>query len=598
MKKIDDFKFTLNVSNEGYEKKTDATCCLSSKGAKAINRKKMCFFEETLSVDEFIDKAEKGHSFCALYRFEEGKKYFYTNKEGKKYLGYPFYQRDSDTATKGGLKIDFKRDEYFSGSQVIFIDIDYTRYTDIDEYINRLTFKPTCIYMSYSDNKNKNGIISRRFHLVYIFDSILDKDTIKYCSSTLSEALVKDTGEELEDKCGEKISQYMNGCFGNQENYKSYIIYSLEDINNYNFQNSIIEEHTEEDVVEDKITTINPILQNEESVVEDETKSEDLFDERLLNDWDRLDFEEFRRLASWENYRQKTKYIWRVAQDEWDNDKTQRVDEGYFRLYYYPTKVQDGSKRRKGLYERMCLRRVINPNITAMELVVNTIIDIVRFYDNSDKVLNSDFIKRNVLNCLELTIEEIEDRFKGSLSSLRRTTKPKKGIIYKDRKAHSKETTYEILDRYYDKELDVKENCEKINKEYNYPISERTIYNYIKERGIKVDNTKLTDEELISKLDLSLTPIENYKNLKEKGYKIRKDRLYKIYKSIKDNNKIEEENEVTTINLKLQNEEWIPKVDFNLHFQSIIEKVYQNFSNTTYYSICEKNEQLTKSITL
>ena len=246
----------------------------------------------------------------------------------------------------------------------------------------------------------------------------------------------------------------------------------------------------------------------------------------------------------------------------------------------------------------MCLRRVINPNITAMEFVVNTIIDIVRFYDNSDKVLNSDFIKRNVLNCLELTIEEIEDRFKGSLSSLRRTTKPKKGIIYKDRKAHSKETTYEILDRYYDKELDVKENCEKINKEYNYPISERTLYNYIKERGIKVDNSKLTDEELISMLDLSLTPIENYKIIKEKGYKIRKDRLYKIYKSVKNEKKIEEENEVTTINLILQNEEFTPKVDFNLHFQSIIEKVYQNFSNNTYYSICNNNEQLTKSITL
>ena len=45
MKKIEDFRFALNVSAEGYEKKTDASACLSSAGAKAIKRKKMCFFD-------------------------------------------------------------------------------------------------------------------------------------------------------------------------------------------------------------------------------------------------------------------------------------------------------------------------------------------------------------------------------------------------------------------------------------------------------------------------------------------------------------------------------------------------------------------------
>ena len=52
MNQIEDFRFALNISAEGYEKKTDASACLSSAGAKAIGRKKMCFFEMNLTVSD------------------------------------------------------------------------------------------------------------------------------------------------------------------------------------------------------------------------------------------------------------------------------------------------------------------------------------------------------------------------------------------------------------------------------------------------------------------------------------------------------------------------------------------------------------------
>ena len=556
MKIINDFKFTLNVSSEGYEKKTDATCCLTSKGAEAINRKKMCFFERSMTIDQFLEMAEKGHSFCNLFRFEENKKYAYYNKEGEKFLSFPFYQKDSKTATKGALKLDFKRDEYFSGSQVVFIDIDYTKYTDIEEYINKLTFKPSCIYMSYSDGKEKNGVVSRRFHLVYIFDKILDKDEIKLCSSTLSEALVKDTGEELEDKCGEKISQYMNGCFGNKENYKTYSIYSLQDISIY-YNNK----------EEDKTTTLNLILQK------GEIEQIFLFDERLLNEWDRLEIEEFKKLNLWENYRRSTKFYYRVDNEEWINDKIQKVDENYFKLYWNTHKIFDGSKRRKGLYERMCLRRLINPQITAMELVVNTMIDIMMFYDNSDKVLNSEFIKRNIKNCLEMTIDDIEDKYRGTLEYLRNTTKPKKGFIYKDKESHSKETTYQFLDDNYNRNLDIKENLKFINEVVGYRVSIRTLYNYLKERGIKNDSSKLTNEEVRDLLDYSESAYENYKNLKQKGYKIKKDRVYQLYNLY--NNK--EEDKTTTLNPKLQKGEMLFEVKVNININDYINAVLNSY---------------------
>lgn len=552
MKINKDFKFILNISNEGYNKKTDATACLSAKGAEAISRKKMCFFENTVTVDEFLEKAQQGHSFCAIYRFEADTKYWYKNKKGQKFLGYPHYKRNSGTSTLGGLKIDFKRDEYFTGSQVIFIDVDNTKYTDVNEYINTLQFKPTMVYMSYSDNKDKGGITSRRFHLCYVFDTLLNSNEFKTASITLSNALVKDTEEELDDKCGEKMSQYMNGCFGNAENYKTYSIYSYKDIEEYN--NNIEYVDVEEEEV--RTTTLNLNLEKEEiqleQVIEEEKDSRLEFDENLLRDYDRLEITEFIKQRDWVEYLQKTKYIWRVEKDEWLQNQYQIVDDNYFRLFFYRDTQKDGSKRRINLYERMCLRCIIKPTITAKELTFNAIVDIIRFYDNSDGLLNGDFIRRNVLNALEA--ENLEETYKCTVDSLKAATRPKKGIIYKNRKAHTKEATYHILDDIYNFEKSVNENVELLEF-LGYPIKKSTVYNFLKDRGVKTDKDKLTDEEVISLIKFTDTAIDNYNFIKSLGYKISKNRLFKIYKDNK--NKIEEEVDVisTTINLKMEKEE-------------------------------------------
>ncbi len=527
MQSIKNFKFTLNVSNEGYQNKKEAIACLTSKGAAAINRKKMCFFEREITVDEFLNKAQSGHSFCALFRFEEGKKYWYETKKGQRFLSYPTYQKDSKYATKGGLKLDFKRDTYFSGTQMIFIDIDYTTYTDINEYINMLSFKPTCIYMSYSDNIAKHDIVSRRFHMCYAFDKILNSVEFMNASETLSRALEKDTNEKLEDKCGENKSQYMNGCFGNHEVYATYNIYSMGDIYDYIVENRNIKE--DNNSID---TTINLELETKDS-----PKDEIIFDETLLKLYDSNhkgnDYTNFCKLARWNKLRQYTKYYYRVEKDEWINNQYQFIDESYFRLFWYTNSLHDGNKRRKGLFERMCLRKVMNPSITADELVVNTIIDIMRFYDNSDEVLNSDFIRRNVTKCLELSIEEIEDKYKGTLKYLREISKPKKGIIYRTKLSHSKETTYAILDGYYDDNLSVTENLDIINNDYGYLIKKSTLYSYLKSRNIKSDIRTLSNEELVQMVDINKSIRENLEDIKSLGYKISKDRINIIIKQIK-----------------------------------------------------------------
>ena len=569
------FTFTLNVSSEGYEKKTDAIACLSSKGAEAIGRKKMCFFEETVSVDEFLDLAQSGHSFCALYRFEEGKKYWYSNKKGQKYCGYPYYQRDSKTATKGGLKIDFKRDEYFSGSQVIFIDIDDTKYTDINEYISLLTFKPTMVYMSYSDGKEKGGKVSRRFHLCYVFDSILDSEYFKYCSSTLSEALVRDTNEELEDKCGEKMSQYMNGCFGNSENYKTYHIYTINDIDIYK---EIIEEEKnieDEEVEENKTTTYysdwqkngQPNSEVEEALyietTDDIEDTEEICTPSFVNDMERLSYDEFMYYN-----RHKYNYFYRMENNDWitvsDGDSSfqyQYIDENYFALYYNVNKVKDGNERRKKLYQRMCLRRVINPNVDADTLLFNAYEDLNRYFDNSGEnganIITVDELVKNVEWAMSKTIDEIEEDFSDTLEYLR-SKAPKRGIIYKFppkvfRKFDEETEKYEnrnnmtlvnsaikdviwgLIGEYYDLNLSVKENLSLL-KENNINVSERTLYRFCKENGINTKGEKENiDSQMMEEYNFSLSIRENLEILKNKGYKISRGKLANLVKEYNSN---------------------------------------------------------------
>lgn len=541
-----EFKFLLNVSNEGYERKGDARACVTQKGAEAIGRKKMCFFERNVTIDEFMDYALKGHSFCALFRFEKGKKYWYSAKNGEKFCSYPYYQRDDRTGTKGALKMDFKRDEFFFGSQTIFIDIDLTKYTDIAEYQELLTYKPTCIYMSYSDNIEKNGVVSRRFHLVYVFDQILNADDFKSVANILSNQLVVDTKEELDDDCGKKMSQYMNGCYGNKENYKSYAIYNVNDIINLNRnkvppQNNFHSSSLNEEMQKDELSQEKDISQK--------------LDTKLLKDYDRLSVKEFKKLPSWIKYLKTTKYIYRKDNGEWIDNRYQMADDDYFSLFFYLEVQKDGSKRRKGLFERMCLRRLLNPKITPNEILINTIIDIFKFYDNSDGVLDSNFIIRNIKNAFEMTLEDIEVRFGGELRYLKEVSKKKRGIIYKDQKAHRQETTFRIVDKFYDTKKNINENLALINSNAPINISERTLYNYIKSRGIKTDITKLTDNELISKMDWNKIAIENYRIIKDMGYKISKKRLYKIYNN-KTNYLVKSQGtSTTTFNVEVQKKE-------------------------------------------
>lgn len=172
-----------------------------------------------------------------------------------------------------------------------------------------------------------------------------------------------------------------------------------------------------------------------------------------LNRNDRQDM--FKRYSEWNRMRGNCKYHYRKEKQVWEHDLYQFIDDGYFALKYYNDRIKDGNHRRKKLYDRMCLRRIMYPTINKDEMVFDAIVDILKFFDNDDGVLDSDCIRRNIECCFSQEADVLKEQYSEYVKWLKRFN-PKRGLIYKDRKGYCKETTYKILDDIYNPELTVK----------------------------------------------------------------------------------------------------------------------------------------------
>ena len=457
MKKDFDFKFRVSVSREGYEDKETAKMCLSLSTAREIGRTKMAFKEQELTVSDFLNYAVSGHAFCNLFKFDENRQYWI--KKGKyKTLTYPIYRRGEN---KGYFKLSFKSDEYFYGSQTIFVDIDYTHFSTIEEYINKLTYIPTCVYTSFSDMKYKGGIVSRRFRLVYVFDEVLDADKFRDVTFYLYDSIVRDTEEPMYDSCGCSYSQYMNGSNSN-EVYASNVIYNPSD---FVFNNELIEYTIEE-----------------EKPVE---KKKIAFTEELVNDMTYAPYEFVVR--KW--FAKGLRYFTRTEMDFNDNYYT-TTTEDYCSLYYYSNKVSDGEQRRKKLYMRCALRRVMKEDVTPDELLYNLFIDRYKFFDNSDDILTIDVLQTKVKAAMATDIEEIKS-FVESNEKPNFVINPEVVNKHEAVAKARREITNSKIGEVYDTSLSVSENLD-VMKNLGYTISSTRLYQFCKEYNI---NTKVNRKE-------------------------------------------------------------------------------------------------------
>lgn len=443
------FRFRTNISVDGYQTKDEASACLSKNGAAAVGKRKMAFREADVSVDDFLTSATTGHAFCNLFEFDVNQKYNFDTSTGPMEC-YPVYKRGE---LNGAMKLSFKSDRFFKASQTVFVDVDFTRFQNVQDYINCLTLKPTCVYMSFSDKKEKKNGISRRFRLVYVFDRLLDKHELMHVSQAINDRIILDTGEPMEDECGKRISQYMNGVYGNSEAYADYWIYDY---------NDFPEDATDVACIE----------------VEKQPGMKVEFNPQLVDAMSSLDYNTFMHYHSL-----LYKYAYRMEKPEWKQDLYQLTDENYLQLYFYVEKQVDGQHRRRKLFKNACLRRLMFPDMDPDTMLFNLYVDRERFFDNSDGVIDIPTLQRKVTHAFAMDYEQLvsycnrevnEWHHKRPKFILKPGTRSDRGML-----SHLyKQISLEAFQNVYDRNLSVSEN---VANGVGFPVS--TVYRYCQELG-------------------------------------------------------------------------------------------------------------------
>ena len=514
------FKFNVSVSTDAYWNKEDVNACIgsckeaSNKATKVkygrSPKAKISFREMEVTAPELLDYCIHGYTFCNLFRCFPDSGY---NDKGKM---VSYKKKD------GSFTMSAKCDTFFYGSNLICADIEETSYPSIRSYIDRISIKPTFWYSTFSHMQPNKGV---RFRMVYVLDeTIVGKEEFEAIVDAFNYRIENDVCEEMHDKCNKKPTQYFNGTnVANGELVVEYdgsgYIYSINDIINVN--NIIIER--EED---NKTTTCYSTLDNKDSG-ELITPSKE-----LLYNMQVMDYETFMTY-----HRHLYTYTYRSDIGEWINDTYQFVTDDYFKLYWNANILLDGHKRRKKIFQRMCLRRLMNPGIDIDTVVFCAYEDIHRFCDNSDGAFDVDYLERNAIEAFTLTLDEIEEKYSENIAYLR-SKRPKSGIILKSDVAYAgaanaviKAIKYEIIDQYYNPDFSVKENLQQLSQVVAFPISRSALYEYCHDRGIALGT--LSDDDILANLDVSMSIRENLKLLADLGMKVGKDRISRLLNQVR-----------------------------------------------------------------
>lgn len=422
--------FSVNLSKESYTSKEEAKSCLTREGAKTVGKKKMSFEETTiLSLSKLEKSLIQGHSYCSI--FDTPSHTFKEEKRGLKsvyYVDSPIFYKD------GSLKLSAKRDDTFLGSHIITIDVDETNCTSVEEFIEKLSIQPSLVYESYSSNKPKirkesmgvfnpfETIACPRFHILYVFDKLLNKEEFKSTSTILANLIEKETGESI-DNCSLNLSQYFNGTFGGKSwNFNKIYVYNEEKLNKLKGKDKYIKP-----ICEIKVDLKHTSIFEKETdiIVKSEIKPGTVED-KLLSYIGRY---EAGKVSSYFNSHYGLTYFYNTLWNKkWaEDEKGYFVDSSFLETLYASKKKGDGSKRRKFIFTNMLLRKLIKPEITIAELIYTAFVDVElqKFVDNNDSVFNSDFYKRNALKVYDLPISVIEKQLSGVIKTIKDKAKGK-----------------------------------------------------------------------------------------------------------------------------------------------------------------------------
>lgn len=571
-----EYKFRVSISRDAYDTKEKTKVAIANDSPQIRQLRlnlglhgQMSYEEKEMTPSRLLQYALNGHSFCSLFG--------------------GFNPTSHIDSRDGFFTMRGKCGKYFRGSYHIGIDIDNT-HLSVTEFLDRLTLKPTLWYTSLSHlqkDKNNDGILDSRFRLVYVLDSKIEGELyFRYCAYCLSNIIRKDVEEdECIDESAYSCTQYFNGTNVNSdaltvEHGLSNLIYSVSDLNvsesgfldflrNLCFYKSrdSISKHLSliKNILSERFgcsdfseSNINSPL-SPTHLISDSDKTEHLFnqpdqsielDTNMLRDYRRLHWDEFSRI-----YREQYSLTYRKEKPEWKtiylkdmSIRYQMCEEDYLELGWIVSKDgskrKDGSCRRNTLFHRCWLRRVIKPNITPNEMLYNLICDCERFFDNSDGMLNDEFMLTKIRQCFMYSSEQLVEMYQKVYDATVEESRKKRFIIHwMDRKkirpnSLSKELRWLFLDQFYDQNLSVEENLQILGDSdidiLNVGLSRSTLYAYCKNRGIETGvnhRGRLKRFAELHKEGMSLAEEKRY--LEEKGMKLSRNSIREYRKQLR-----------------------------------------------------------------
>jgi hypothetical protein len=446
MIKNKDYTFNVTISNKNYQEKPTSS-----------EISKITWTTEEVTTDELVDLFINGYSISNIYN------------------------KDSVTATERCY-------DNFKGSYTIYVDVDYTKYENMYDYIENLEYKPTFGYYSFSDGLEKKGIVSRRFRLCYVFNKMItDIDFFKGLSKNILTKVVSDTQEKMEDSCTLSPNQYMNGTNNKDDFYISYQIYSIRDFG--------------EVKKNEKIEKVQKRLYNRE---EDNIIDSHLHffneDSEFIKDYWNLCFEElimkYRNIYEYfdrtplPQVDDDTKYI--ILPDDYCEIKRYWIldkgidEEGNTRwVQSFVRRIKDGEGRKRKLFINGCYRRKMMPNINFEHLLFCLVYELYFYVENTKDVITNKQLFDIALNVMKYDYT----KYTKDMEHPKFIVNPNYCIKYnlsknQVSKMARKEIKYAEIGNLYDCLKTDKENL-KVLKENGIKICLRTLQNFKKENGLQ-----------------------------------------------------------------------------------------------------------------
>ena len=523
----------VSLSKKIYASKIEAREELSKKGGDFV------WNEISLNPYELYQKILAGYCFAPatfgyklMEKISENRRrgengIYIKNKNGGGYYAYPF---DSD----GCVYKWARTKEMWSSAQCMFVDIDGCN-KSIEEYIKNIPLKPTFGFYTPSDTPN-----NRRFKLVYCFSEFInDRGVWMYVANYITNRAKRE--DTLLDYCGKVATQMSFQSKGTGEWFGNIINLDLID---WSGLNEFLKEIGDEERKEDKLKIDDEVVHCLNKWNKYKDNDEPKYYKMKSNNWKEL----LRRLKinnpliSYTTEELKEIPVYNPILGVEQNNKIKLTTKDYWELMPLVSKkggkLKDGEHRRRALYRRMLLRRILGElngiDITPELLLTNAVFDRHKYIDNSTEPITMKMLKDLVINayCKDInkikeneTIKWLIEDFKAKSPEFKYVGNKQNMTQYETVSIKNRYEGYlynTILNYCFDKDKTVKENTENINKAlenkgWKITISEKTIYKY-KGKEVKLQKED-RDSFILFKHNEGLSATQINEELVDNGFK-------------------------------------------------------------------------------